>query len=65
MAELDAAQSRVRQLILDIDAVDATIRLFQPDIDLDVVKVRPDAPAARGEPWGYVQAHSVAAAGGC
>ena len=40
-AELDAAQSKVRQLILDIDAVDATIRLFQPDIDLDVVKVRP------------------------
>ena len=40
-AELDAAQSRVKQLILDIDAVDATIRLFQPDIDLDVVKVRP------------------------
>jgi len=40
-ADLDAAQSRVRQLILDIDAVDATIRLFQPDIDLDVVKVRP------------------------
>ncbi len=40
-ADLDAAQSRVRQLILDIDAVDATIRLFQPDIDLDVVEVRP------------------------
>jgi len=40
-ADLDAAQSRVRQLILDIDAVDATIRLVQPDIDLDVVKVRP------------------------
>jgi len=40
-ADLDAAQSRVRQLILDIDAVDATIQLFQPDIDLDVVKVRP------------------------
>ena len=41
VAELDAAQSRVRQLILDLDAVDATIRLFQPDIDLNVVKVRP------------------------
>ncbi len=40
-AELDLAQSRVRQLILDIDAVDSTIRLFQPDIDLSVVKVRP------------------------
>ena len=40
-AELDAAQSRMRQLILDIDALDATLRLFQPGIDLDVVKVRP------------------------
>ena len=40
-AELDAAQAQLRQLILDIDAVDATIRLFQPDIDLEVVKVRP------------------------
>ena len=41
VAEMDAAQSRVRQLILDIDALDATLRLFQPGIDLDVVKVRP------------------------
>lgn len=40
-AELDAAQSKLRQLILDIDALDATIRLFQPDIDLDAMKVRP------------------------
>ncbi len=35
------AQSRLRHPILDIDAVDATIRLFQPDIDLSVVKVLP------------------------
>ncbi len=41
VCDLDAAQSRLRQLILDIDAVDATIRLFQPNIDLAVVKVRP------------------------
>lgn len=41
MTDLDAAQSRVRQLVLDIDALDGTIRLFQPDIDLSVVKVRP------------------------
>jgi hypothetical protein len=40
-AELDAAQSRVRQLVIDIDALDATLRLFQPDVDLDVVRVRP------------------------
>lgn len=39
-ADLDAAQSRVKQLILDIDALDATLRLFQPDIDLEVVRVR-------------------------
>lgn len=39
--KLELAQSQVRQLVLDIDAVDATIQLFQPDIDLDVVKVRP------------------------
>lgn len=40
-AELDVAQSRTRQLVLDIDAVDATIRLFAPDLDLSVIKVRP------------------------
>ena len=39
--ELDAAQSRVRQLVLDIDALDGTIRLFAPEIDLTAVKVRP------------------------
>jgi len=39
-ADLDGAQSRVKQLILDIDALDATLRLFQPDIDLEVVRVR-------------------------
>jgi hypothetical protein len=41
LKEMDAAQSRLRQLILDVDALDATIRLFQPDIDLEVVRVRP------------------------
>lgn len=40
-AELDAAQSKVRQLVLDIDALDGAIRLFSPDIDLSIVKVRP------------------------
>ena len=40
-AELDAAQSRVQQLVLDIGALDATLCPFQPDIDLGAVKVRP------------------------
>ncbi|MBV9783124.1 MAG: hypothetical protein JO264_04835 [Acidisphaera sp.] len=39
---LEAAQGRVRQLVQDIDAVDATIRIFQPEIDLDTIpRVRP------------------------
>ncbi len=51
-AELDAAQSRVRRLVLEIDAVDATIRLFDPSSEIGLVRVRP-APrrhmAFRGE----------------
>lgn len=31
---LDATQMQVRQLILDVDNLDATIRMFNPDIDL-------------------------------
>ena len=49
---LDLAQGRVRQLVLDIDAVDATLRLFQPDIEVGIVRVRPTPrrhTAMRGE----------------
>ena len=38
---LERAQVQVRQLILDMDAIDATIRLFQPDIEIGVVRVKP------------------------
>lgn len=50
--ELEAAQTRVRQLILDIDAVDSTIRLFAPDIDLEEIRPKPLPPrhaAFKGE----------------
>ena len=49
---LEAAQGKVRQLVLDIDAVDAVIRLFQPDAAIGVVRVRPTPrrhQAIRGE----------------
>ncbi len=52
VGRLEAAQSQVRQLILDLDNLDATIRLFAPDVDLDAVKVRPVPPrhaAGHGE----------------
>jgi len=42
--ELEAAQNRVRQLIMDIDSVDATIRLFAPDIDLAEIRPKPLPP---------------------
>ena len=41
---LEAAQQRVRQLIIDIDNVDATIRLFAPDIDLEEIRPKPLPP---------------------
>ncbi len=49
---LDLAQGQVRQLVLDIDALDATIRLFQPNAEIGVVRVRPTPrrhQAMRGE----------------
>ena len=42
--ELEAAQARVRQLIIDVDSVDATIRLFDPNIDLAEIKPKPLPP---------------------
>ena len=50
--ELEAAQQRVRQLIIDIDNVAATIRIFAPDIDLEEIRPKPLPPrhaAFKGE----------------
>lgn len=50
--ELEAAQVKVRQLVQNIDAVDATIRLSQPDLEIGIVRVRPTPrlhTAFRGE----------------
>jgi hypothetical protein len=41
---LDAAQTLVRQLIIDLDNVDATLRLFDPDIGLAEIKPKPLPP---------------------
>ena len=49
---LEVAHNQVRQLIIDLDAVDATIRLFAPDIDLAEIKPKPLPPrhsAFKGE----------------
>jgi hypothetical protein len=46
--QLEAAQTLVRQLIIDIDNVDATIRMFAPDIDLAEIRPKPAAAPSRG-----------------
>ena len=38
---LEIAQGKVRQLIHDVDAVDATLKLFRPDMEIGIVRVRP------------------------
>lgn len=49
---IEHTQASLRQLLIDLDNVDATLRLFAPDIDLEIIKPRPLPPrqaAAQGE----------------
>lgn len=50
--KIEDAQLVLRQLIIDLDNLDAAIRLFRPDIDLEEIKPSPLPPrhsAFRGE----------------
>jgi hypothetical protein len=50
--QIEHTQQALRQLLIDLDSLDATIRMFDPDIDLDEVKPKPlpaRSPAFRGE----------------
>ena len=38
---LEKTQATLRQLVHDIDAIDTTLRLFQPDIEIGAVRVKP------------------------
>jgi ATP-dependent DNA ligase len=40
-AEIDTLQANLRVLVADIDALDSTIRLFDPTIPIESVRVRP------------------------
>ena len=49
---IEHTQTALRQLIIDLDNLDATLRLFDPDIDLEEIKPKPFPPrhqAFRGE----------------
>lgn len=39
--QLELVQAQMRQLVLDIDALDSTLRLFKPDVAIDVVCIKP------------------------
>ena len=50
--KIEHAQTSLRQLIIDLDNIDAAIRLFKPDIDLEEIRPKPLPPrnqAFRGE----------------
>lgn len=38
---LEDAQATLRRVVASLDAMDATIRLFSPDLDLETARVRP------------------------
>ena len=49
---IEHTQQALRQLLIDLDSLDATIRMFDPEIDLTEVKPKPlpaRSPAFRGE----------------
>ena len=50
--QIERAQTTLRQLIIELDNLDATIRLFKPDIDLEELRPQPVPPrhsAFKGE----------------
>ncbi len=50
--QIEHAQMTLHQLIIDLDNLDATIRLFKPDIDLEEIRPQPVPPrhsAFKGE----------------
>jgi hypothetical protein len=50
--QLEHHQAKVRQLMIDLDAIDQALRLFKPDIELEAIKPKPMPPrhaAYKGE----------------
>lgn len=39
--QLELVQSQMRQLVLDLDALDSTLRLFKPDVEIGMVRIKP------------------------
>ena len=42
--QIDALQDQLRQAMIDLDHIDATLRMFVPDIELDEIRPKPLPP---------------------
>ena len=42
--QIDALQDQLRQAMIDLDHIDATLRMFDPEIELDEIKPKPLPP---------------------
>lgn len=42
--QIEAEQTRLRQMLIDLDSLDAALRIFCPDIELEDIKTRPVPP---------------------
>ncbi len=42
--QIDALQDQLRQAMIDLDHVDCTLRMFDPDIELDEIRPKPLPP---------------------
>jgi hypothetical protein len=52
-AKIQYTETQPRQLLLDLDALDQTILMFEPDIDLEEIRPKPMPPrhsAFHGQP---------------
>ena len=45
--QIDALQDQLRQAFIDMDHLDATLRMFVPDIELDEIRPKPLPPRHR------------------
>ena len=45
--QIEHTKTSLRQLIIDLDKIDAAIRLFKPDFNLQEIRPRPFPPAIK------------------
>ena len=57
--QIEHTQDTLRQLVIDLDHIDAAIHIFDPSIELEEIKARPSARVRQGANTGLVLAEGV------